>query len=125
MSDKALETEETFRTPSLDEFLIDEGRHAMGEIQKYVNSTNDGQKRLKEKFSEKFEQVDEARKALVEGDQVPGITILKKEIETLEENVAFNDKNGRDNETVKGMKTMLSLYQILLHDLENPVEYIR
>lgn len=120
-----LETEETFRTPSLDEFLIDEAQHAMGEIQKYVNPTNDGQKRMKEKFSEKFEQVDEARKALVEGDQVPGITILKKEIETLEENVTFNDKNGRDDETVKGMKTMLSLYQILLHDLENPVEYIR
>ena len=48
-----LETEETFRTPSLDEFLIDEAQRAMGEIQKYVNPTNDGQKRLKEKFSEK------------------------------------------------------------------------
>lgn len=125
MSDKAPETEEIFQTPSLDEFLIDEGQHAMGEIVKYKDPINDGQKGLKEKFSEKFKQIDEARKALAEGDDGPGIAILKGEIDTLKENVAFNDKNGRDDETAKGMKTMLSLYQVLLHDLENPVEYIQ
>lgn len=119
MSDNEPGEEELYRTPSLDEFLVDEGETAMRKIYQSKGKESD----YLEKQKKRFKQVDEARKALAEGDSGPGIAILKEAVNELKRNVSFNDENGRNDETVKGMRTMLSLYQILLHDLENPVEY--